>query len=91
MSNISKISKISEINLSPSMLYLFWTYTVCCKAIRNESTDFNVATEAYEKIFRLVFIDEVGLHFLINLLCLLFFSQKPSSFSMMKWFENRIF
>ena len=48
-------SKISEINLLPSPMYLFWKYAVYCEAIRDGSTVFSFAAKAFENLFRSVF------------------------------------
>ena len=55
MFNLSEISKILEINLPHSPMYLLWTYTVCCEAIKERSIDFSFAAKAFENISRSVF------------------------------------
>ena len=76
MLNLSEITKISEIHLPASPMYLFWTQTVCLKAIRDVSTAFSFAAKAFDKIFRSVFNNEFGLQFLINPLFLFSFFKE---------------
>ena len=50
MLNLSEISKISEINLLASPMYLCWTLAVCCEVKRDGRTDFSFAANAFEKL-----------------------------------------
>ena len=49
MFNLSKITKISEIDLVPSTMYLSWTYAFCSEARTGGNTDFSFAAKAFEK------------------------------------------
>ena len=46
---LSKITKISEIDLVLSAMYLSWTYAFCCEARTGGSTDFSFAAKAFVK------------------------------------------
>ena len=67
MLNLSQISKMSKIDLPASPTYLFWTLAVCCEVIWDGRTDFSFTAKDFEKFFRSIFNNEIGLQFLINL------------------------
>ena len=46
---LSKITKISEIDLVLSAMYLSWRYAFCSEARTGGSTDFSFAAKTFEK------------------------------------------
>ena len=46
---------------------VYFEHALCCEAIRDGSTDFSFAANNLKNFFRLVFNNDVGVQFLINL------------------------